>query len=417
MKKLNKVLSVLLAVLMMFSAISIAAVAAGTYTVKYHKNGGTGTVTTPVTYTVGVEQALSDGSKLTRTGYDFVGWAKSKTATEPEFGNEQVVVDIAEAGATLTLYAVWKPHTYYVEYRANGGDGTMPNQEFTYGVAQNLSANTFTREDYSFVGWSKNGTSTVSYDDQESVKNLTTSNDATVVLYAVWKRDPITVKAIEITTMPTKTEYFVGDALDATGLSLLVTKSNNTVQTVTTGYTLSDVDMTTAGEKVVTVTYEGQTATFTINVVEKPAEPEYNYTFSIVAPENKEVAHGDGVVLSAKLEGTYPEGVYVGCTANNNNFVATLNADGSYTVTADGVGATVFTATLYAADGTVLAQDSVELVALAEEVAEDPTEPGDPTDPEEPTGEVDIMAVLMGALNWFVSIIKKIIAFVMGFIA
>ena len=110
--------------------------------------------------------------------------------------------------------------------------------------------------------------------------------------------------------MPTKTEYFVGDALDTTGLSLLVTKSNYTVQTVTTGYTLSDVDMTTAGEKTVTVTYEGQTATFTINVVEKPAEPEYNYTFSIVAPENKEVAHGDGVVLSAKLEGTYPEGVY-----------------------------------------------------------------------------------------------------------
>lgn len=411
MKKLNKVLSVLLAVLMMFSAISIAAVAADTYTVKYHKNGGTGTVTTPVTHTVGVEQALSDGSKLTRNGYDFVGWAKSKTATEPEFENEQVVVDIAEAGATLTLYAVWKPHTYYVEYRANGGDGTMPNQEFTYGVAQNLSANIFTREDYTFVGWSKNGTSTVSYDDQESVKNLTTTNDATVVLYAVWKRNPITVTAIEITTMPTKTEYFVGDVLDTTGLSLLVTKSNYTVQTVTTGYTLSDVDMTTAGEKTVTVTYEGQTATFTINVVEKPAEPEYNYTFSIVAPENKEVAHGDGVVLSAKLEGTYPEGVYVGCTANNNNFVATLNDDGSYTVTADGVGATVFTATLYAADGTVLAQDSVELVALAEEVAEDPTEPEDPS---EGNG---IMGVLAGIVNFFKNIIAKIVAFVKGLFA
>ncbi len=376
MKKISKVLSLLLAVLMMLSVISISAAAAGTYTVKYHKNGGTGTVETPVTHTVGVEQALSDGSKLTRTGYDFVGWAKSKTATEPEFANEQVVVDIAEAGATLTLYAVWKPHTYYVEYRANGGDGTMPNQAFSYGVAQNLSANTFTREGYSFIGWSKTGTSTVSYTDQEEVKNLTSYEGQVVVLYAVWKKDPVTVKEIFVKEGPTKTEYFVGDTIDATGLVIGANLSDNTVRTVTTGFTVSAPDMTTPGEKTVTVTYEGQTTTFTINVV---AKPEYNYTFSIVAPENKEVAHGDSVVLSAKLEGTYPEGVYVGCTANNNNFVATLNADGSYTVTAEGVGATVFTATLYAADGTELAQDTVELTALEE--VEEPEEPEEPAKP------------------------------------
>ena len=98
-------------------------------------------------------------------------------------------------------------------------------------------------------------------------------------------------------------------------------------------------------------------------------------------------------------------------TANNNNFVATLNDDGSYTVTADGVGATVFTATLYAADGTVLAQDSVELVALAEEVAEDPTEPEDPS---EGNG---IMGVLAGIVNFFKNIIAKIVAFVKGLFA
>ena len=416
MKKLNKVLSVLLAVLMMFSAISIAAVAAGTYTVKYNSNGGKGTVSNS-THTVDVEKALN-ANKFTRTGHTFLGWATTKTATEPEYADKQSVVNLAEEGETVTLYAVWAANTYQVEFRANGGEGTMPNQTFAYGEQKALIANTYTREDYTFLGWSKsNKATTASYDDQESVKNLTTNNGATVVLYAVWKRNPITVVSVEIETEPTKTEYFVGEVFDATGLALFITKSNNTVETITTGFDVSAPDMTTAGEKVVTVTYEGQTATFTINVVEKPAEPEYNYTFSIVAPENKEVAHGDGVVLSAKLEGTYPEGVYVGCTANNNNFVATLNADGSYTVTADGVGATVFTATLYAADGTVLAQDSVELVALAEEVAEDPTEPGDPTDPEEPTGEVDIMAILMSLIDMIMAYLQPIIDYVMGLLA
>ena len=45
MKKLSKILSLLLVVLMMFSTISITAAAADTYTVKYHKNGGRGTMT------------------------------------------------------------------------------------------------------------------------------------------------------------------------------------------------------------------------------------------------------------------------------------------------------------------------------------------------------------------------------------
>ena len=54
--------------------------------------------------------------------------------------------------------------------------------------------------------------------------------------------------------------------------------------------------MTTVGEKTVTVTYEGQTASFTINVV---AKPEYNYTFSIVAPEVTEIANGESVEVIA----------------------------------------------------------------------------------------------------------------------
>ena len=371
MKKLSKILSLLLVVLMMFSTISITAAAADTYTVKYHKNGGSGTMTNS-THTFGVEQALNP-NKLTKSGHTFLGWAREQSATVPEFTDKQVVVDLATEGqTTVTLYAVWAPNTYYVEFRANSGEGSMANQTFTYGVEQELSANTFTKEGYTFLGWAKSGTTTkVSYDDKEAVRNLTQTNGATIVLYAVWEKNPVTVTSIFVSTEPAKKEYFVGDTFNATGLAIGVNLSDHTVKTITTGFEVSAPDMTTVGEKTVTVTYEGQTASFTINVV---AKPEYNYTFSIVAPEVTEIANGESVVLSAKVEGFAPEGMYVVWAANNNNFAATANADGTYTVVAGGAGATVFTATLYTAEGEQVAQETVELTAL--EKVEEPEEPG-----------------------------------------
>ena len=52
-----------------------------------------------------------------------------------------------------SLKAVWSANKYTVTYNANGGSGTMANQTFTYGVSQNLRANTFTKSGYTFGGW------------------------------------------------------------------------------------------------------------------------------------------------------------------------------------------------------------------------------------------------------------------------
>ncbi|MBR5247119.1 MAG: InlB B-repeat-containing protein [Clostridia bacterium] len=369
MKKFSKVLAVLLAMLMMLSIVPITAFAADTYSVKYHANGGKGTMSN-TSFNVDEAKALRANS-FTKTGYSFLGWAKDQTATVPEYYNQQTVTNLGEAGQTVTLYAVWKANTYVIEFQANGGEGSMENQTHTYGESLALSASTFTKTGYSFIGWAKTKNATTAlYDDQEAVKNLTPYDGTTVVLYAVWKKDPVTVKRFFIETEPTKKEYFVGDALDTTGLVVKADLSDNTVKTVT-DYTVSAPDMTTTGEKTVTVSYEGFEVTFTITVAERPT---YNYTFSIVAPEVVEVANGDSVVLSAKVEGTYPEGMYVKWTANNNNFAATANADGTYTVVAEGVGATTFTATLYTAENEAVAEDTVELTAL--EKVEEPEEPG-----------------------------------------
>ena len=81
------------------------------------------------------------------------------------------------------------PNTYTVSFNANGGTGSINNESFTYGVSKALTSNTFTRRGYLFNNWntSPDGTG-ASYSDGQSVSNLTTTNNGTVTLYAIWKR-------------------------------------------------------------------------------------------------------------------------------------------------------------------------------------------------------------------------------------
>ena len=431
MKKFNKVLAVFLALLMAFAALPMTgivafaedavATAAESYSIKYNANGGTGTMAN-TTHNAGEPKELR-ANAFKRTGYVFLGWATTKSATAPEFADKEVVVDLAADGVTLvTLYAVWSPISYSVEFRPNGGEGTMANQTFKYGETQALSANTFTRDGYTFLGWAKSGTATkATYTDGKEVKNLATAEGAVVVLYAIWQKNPVYVTEIFVVTPPTKTEYVVGDAFDATGLAIGVNYTDNTTQTVTTGFALSAPDMTTAGEKTVTVSYEGFSVTFTINVAEKPAEPEYNYTFTLEAPTSVNV--GETASIAAKLEGVYPAGVTVDWSADNDNFVPTGLENNVLTAVASKAGTTVVTATLLDAEGNELASASAT-ITVVEEIVEpeepedpvDPEDPADPADPSDPTGGLDIMSLIMTLINLVMSYLQPIIDMVMGLI-
>ena len=93
---------------------------------------------------------------------------------------------------------------YTVVFYPNGGTATTQeiNQSFTYDVEQELYANPFTREGYTFKGWNTVEAPTtenpgVSYNDKQSVKNLTTSESIT--LYAQWEANKSTITV----TMPT----------------------------------------------------------------------------------------------------------------------------------------------------------------------------------------------------------------------
>ena len=96
-----------------------------------------------------------------------------------------------DSASGKTIYAHWTVNTYSIVFDKNGGSGSMSNQSMTYDKASNLTTNTYTRQGYYFVGWSKTKLGVQStiptsniYKDEESVKNLVASGSIT--LYAVW---------------------------------------------------------------------------------------------------------------------------------------------------------------------------------------------------------------------------------------
>jgi hypothetical protein len=74
-----------------------------------------------------------------------------------------------------------------------------------------------------------------------------------------------TLVSINVTTRPTKTVYAIGESLSTAGMVVTAAYSDGTTEAVT-GYTTSGFDSSSAGQKTVTVSYEGTTTTFTVTV-------------------------------------------------------------------------------------------------------------------------------------------------------
>ena len=99
---------------------------------------------------------------------------------------------------TTTKHRVCKAYfainNYQVSFNGNGNtSGSMSNQSFTYDQAQNLTANGYSKIGYSFAGWSTSANGSVEYSNSQSVSNLTSTNNGTVTLYAVWTANTYTV--------------------------------------------------------------------------------------------------------------------------------------------------------------------------------------------------------------------------------
>lgn len=149
------------------------------HTVSYNANGGSGA---PGAQTKWYGSVLTlSGTRPTRTGYTFQGWATSAgggVAYQPGQGYAN--------DANITLYAVWKANTWAVKYNSNGGSGAPADQTKTYGQTLKLSTTKPVRTDYNFMGWATSKANA----DKGTVTYAAGANytaNAAITLYAVWE--------------------------------------------------------------------------------------------------------------------------------------------------------------------------------------------------------------------------------------
>lgn len=156
---------------------SVSVPAWTSYKVSYNANGGSGA---PSSQTKWKDQILTlSSTKPTRTGYIFLGWSTSSSATSATYSAGGSYT----ANSAATLYAVWKAITYTVKFNANGGSGAPSNQTKIYGVTLTLSNTEPTRTNYNFKGWGTSASATtVTY----AAGGSYTAN-AAATLYAVWE--------------------------------------------------------------------------------------------------------------------------------------------------------------------------------------------------------------------------------------
>jgi hypothetical protein len=154
-----------------------------------------------------------------------------------------------------------------------------------------------------------------------------------------------TLTGIEVTTQPTKNTYNIGETLDTAGMVVTASYSDGTDVAVT-DYTTSGFSSTTGGDKTVTVTYEGKTATFSVTVI--AAGTTLSLIYVQTEPVKTVYAIGEsldttGMVVVAR----YGDGTTVAVTGyTTSGFSSTTEGTKTVTVTFDGKTAT-FTVTVY----------------------------------------------------------------------
>jgi len=154
---------------------------ANTYTVRFHPNGGSGSMADQ-TFTWGVEQALRSNT-FTRNGYSFAGWATSAFGSKV-YSNGQKVKNLTEAnGGEINLYAVWTIIEYTITYKLNGGTNHSENPAKYTVETKGITLKDSTRSGgYVFDGWYLN-----SDFSGDRVTNIPAGSTGNLTLYASWK--------------------------------------------------------------------------------------------------------------------------------------------------------------------------------------------------------------------------------------
>ncbi|MGN0813781.1 MAG: InlB B-repeat-containing protein [Candidatus Coproplasma sp.] len=133
-------------------------------------------------------------STPTRTGYIFGGYYTGTSGTGTQVIQSNGYINNVSFTGAQTFYAKWTPITYKIRYYGNGGTfagnsgSSYWDKTFYYDTSYIYLNSLPTRTGYTFKGWSTSSSATTAdYQAGDSFKNLTTTNGATISLYAVWE--------------------------------------------------------------------------------------------------------------------------------------------------------------------------------------------------------------------------------------
>ena len=177
--------------------------AANSYTIAFDANGGSNA---PANIQAAYDATVYiPRSTPSRYGYNFLGWAKSETATRAEYSAGAGVSRLtASSGGVVTLYAVWEADRFLLRYNSNasGSSVAVPSSIWlSYTGSYNISSSRPSRTGYYFLGWSFTASGPIAYDpgDKANVQDLYKRSErsaGTVTLYARWeKMYKITIKS------------------------------------------------------------------------------------------------------------------------------------------------------------------------------------------------------------------------------
>ena len=283
------------------------------YTIAFDTNGGSEIA--PITQDYGTEITAPDNP--TREGYTFIGWDRDIPVTMP--------------AENITVTAQWEINRYTITFDTAGGSDIAPITQ-DYGTAITAPADP-TREGYTFIGW-----------DRDIPVTMPAEN---ITLKARWKDSEKPTGEIKINENSWKAflnnitfGLFFKDTQTVT-----ITAADNSGETVTVEYLLSDKELTKA---------ELDGMTFTVYTAPFGIDPDNEYIIYVRLTDNAgntDYICSDGIVL----DGTSPviTGIEDGktyCAAQTvtitEKYVDTVTVNGT-TVTLDTTGSF----TLAPADG------------------------------------------------------------------
>lgn len=160
------------------------------YDISYKLNGGT-LDEAPTNYNIESEDIIIPSPK--KVGYSFIGW------TTPD--NKEPKIDYKISTDSIgdkELTANYEPIAYYISYNSSEGQGEMEKQEFAYNQTSKLNKNQFTKEGYTFIGWSTSIDGDVMFNDESEISNLSSKDKDVITLYAKWEIIKLNVKYYDL---------------------------------------------------------------------------------------------------------------------------------------------------------------------------------------------------------------------------